>query len=1761
MNVFELDDALVKDYSTFARSFTNIKSEDIENSVKLIYQSGRFWPEPLLQLNPHYKSGGSILDLVHDGMLDPGCAAYFRDFQALANAPDQSLKLRRHQREAIVKAAAGKSFVVTTGTGSGKSLCFFIPIVNAAIQARRTGEAPRTRAIVIYPMNALANSQMKELEKFLSPIEGMPGVTFARYTGQESSDERDAIKNNPPDILLTNFMMLELLMTRQSDLDRTVIRNCEGLNFIVLDELHTYRGRQGADVAMLMRRVRERLEVKDRPIQCIGTSATMATEGRKDDRDALVADVASRLFGTLVASDCIITETLRRVTDETLTVERIRAQLGPAIDNGIGQNLSNADLARHPLAVWAETRLGLKPSDGGGAWVRAEPRRVTEAAEQLAEEAERPIEASRTALQAFLLEASRPERDRIAGGSPDAFFAFKLHQFLAGADRAYTTLDAPGSRRVVMDGQKFDPEDKTKLLYSLRFCRQCGQEFHPVKLVAEQGREYFVARDIDDVPPEGDSPKDDDEARETYGLLMPEPSGDFAFQGRDEDYPEPWQEATRNNEIRLKASYRRHRAVLKPAATDGQVTGTSHRAWFLPGKFRFCPACGDYAVGGGRDINRLAGLTAEGRSSATTILVSSIIRWMNGPGAPEIKDQHRRKLLGFTDNRQDAALQAGHFNDFVFVTQLRASILAGIGRAGADGIEEGMLGAAMQNALGFVRGRQDRRSEWLQEPDLKGAHLINAEADLRAVLLHRFWIDQRRGWRFTHPNLEELGFLRADYIALDELATDDAAFAAAPAPLRAASPQRRIEAFRILFDYLRMGLAVNTAALDRMQIEGLKQRSEGRHRAPWGFTRDERPRFATQLIIDAPSRRDISLRDEALLLRGGSRSLLARRLRVPDIWGVRLNVNEYDAVVTAMLAAAADYGLVTSAGTPFGNGSQGWQLQGNVVRFHRQAPQSRSGRRAAPNPYFVSLYENLSRLLDEGPEQLARLEGREHTAQVESTVRQIREERFRFEPDDVQKLAERGAQMQEFGEDDRFLPVLFCSPTMELGVDISALNAVYLRNVPPTPANYAQRSGRAGRSGQAALVLTYCAAQSPHDQYFFRDQRQMVHGVVRPPAIDLSNQELVQSHLNAIWLAATEAALKSSIAEVLDLGSRGRSIAAEIRDKLADPAIAVRAPARMERFLAQFADALTPEKAPWFDNAVDFSRRAVDGALQRFETSFDRWRDLFEAAQRQLDDAHRIISDHTTGSRELHAAKERHRQAANQLDLLKSRSDSQSSDFFTYRYLATEGFLPGYNFPRLPLLAYVPATYDGVHRQTFLQRARFLGISEFGPGSLVYHEGRAFRVAKVMLTPSARSGDDGRLATYAIKICRECGAAHEEQSREMCHACGAWLADAHLIRDVFRISNVETVPQDRISINDEERQRRGFDLQTLFAWASRSGRIDVRTAVAREGDTDLVNLSYGSGATITRINKGLRRRTNQSDFGFVIDPRTGWWAKSEEDDAEEGGDGLTTRQKVVPAVEESKNALLLRPASAFGVLSVNSMTTLQHALLRGLETVFQLEQGEVLGESLPSRDDRRAILLYEATEGGAGVLSRLATEPDALARVARAALRIMHFEPSEDLAGVTAETLPEEKGTECVAGCYRCVLSYYNQPEHDAIDRRENALKSALLQLARSVTTATVHASAPPSAPATAAEAPDLNDWRLALAGRGLDGTEFKCSAYNGAANVIIWPDYCVAASLGEPPAPDSNKLRQSGVDLVVFPENQETWDAGFDQLSRLLRG
>lgn len=399
MNVFEFRQTLVNEYAEFTRSFTRIKADDIRAFVDGEYASQKYWPEPLVQVNPNFQPGGTVESLCEAGQLSQACAQIFR-FGKSAASTGHTLPLYKHQVEAISLASAGESYVLTTGTGSGKSLSYFIPIIDHCLKARQVDKTPRTRAIVVYPMNALANSQLEELKKFLGADPGTRPVTFGRFTGQESTEEREAMKANPPDILLTNFMMLELLLTRQNAIDQQVIANAKGLKFLVLDELHTYRGRQGADVALLVRRVREALADQ---LVCIGTSATMATDGTEVERNAKVAEVASRLFGTKIPVTNIITETLKRTTPETETLETITPRLAAAIQAGVPQALDFPAMAQHPVSIWVELTLGLTYESGKPR--RAKPKTLDLAAGLLAQASGLEKAQCSDYLQRFLLRA------------------------------------------------------------------------------------------------------------------------------------------------------------------------------------------------------------------------------------------------------------------------------------------------------------------------------------------------------------------------------------------------------------------------------------------------------------------------------------------------------------------------------------------------------------------------------------------------------------------------------------------------------------------------------------------------------------------------------------------------------------------------------------------------------------------------------------------------------------------------------------------------------------------------------------------------------------------------------------------------------------------------------------------------------------------------------------------------------------------------------------------------------------------------------------------------------------------------------------------------------------------------------------------------------------------------------------------------------------------------------------------------------------
>jgi ATP-dependent helicase YprA (DUF1998 family) len=306
MSIFDLHASVLQDYQRYVQSFFSISDEAILECVeRKLLEESVLWPDALIQLNPAYQQAETVDQLAASGLLLPATADIFR------TGNGYPMRLYQHQRDAIDLAAQKRSYVVTSGTGSGKSLTYFIPIFDSIL--RGNFEERKVWAIVVYPMNALVNSQRESLNVLAESYRRRAGrempIRFAKYTGQESDTQKREIQEGRPHILLTNFVMLEMMLLRPQE-SAFVDRATAALQFLVPDELHMYRGRQGADVAMLVRRLKQRCG--NPGLLHIGTSATMISSplAAPQERRQAVADFASRLFGVPVPSENIVEESL-----------------------------------------------------------------------------------------------------------------------------------------------------------------------------------------------------------------------------------------------------------------------------------------------------------------------------------------------------------------------------------------------------------------------------------------------------------------------------------------------------------------------------------------------------------------------------------------------------------------------------------------------------------------------------------------------------------------------------------------------------------------------------------------------------------------------------------------------------------------------------------------------------------------------------------------------------------------------------------------------------------------------------------------------------------------------------------------------------------------------------------------------------------------------------------------------------------------------------------------------------------------------------------------------------------------------------------------------------------------------------------------------------------------------------------------------------------------------------------------------------------
>jgi len=1011
---------------------------------------------PLLELTPPYAPGKSIPELIEEGILRPGLAALYD------KPTDLQRPLYQHQERAIRKVTAGRNIVVSTGTGSGKTESFLLPIINSLIAEREAGTlGPGVRALLLYPMNALANDQLKRLRQMLK---NFPDITFGRYTGEtlEHADKaanefrsvnpgeerlpnellsREEMRAKPPQILLTNYAMLEYLLLRPADIDLFDGPHAGRWRFIALDEAHVYDGAQGSEVALLLRRLRQRV-APNSTLQCIATSASL--DGEPEE--------AMTFARSLFHADFEYDET---DPDRQDLVKPTRLERP---DQGTWQ------MSDDELLAWAHTDADLSDL--------ASRTPHNDAAESLHEE--KTIVALRTALARGPVDA-RDLGERLwrndahsddklkalvalgssvtdASGNP--VLSARYHMFVRATEGAFVSFgdDEP---TVLLGRHEKDPTTR-RAMFEFGTCQRCGAVHLAGDVDIRKNGKFFV-------------PSVKNEASVKWLVLTDAPDPSI-----DEDEEALGDTTTGESDIKYLCTgcglLCEHDGLCPIADCPGGIMRQVREHRGTKKVMSTCTECGASAR---QLIRRLRTDVNAAPAVVTTALYQQL------PAATDHTVEEvgeGRKLLMFSDSRQAAAFAAPYLE-----------------RTYGRLIERRYLTTALQ----------DRKYE---DEDLTVEDLAII-ARKKAIAAHHFpenagrvatekaaneWVMGELMTMDHRQSLEGLGLMR--------VAMKRKPRVAAPRGLTQLGLTED-EAWDLLDELLktvRLQGAVNL--LDEVDIKS--ERFEPRNMRIRIARVGSNPK--TKVISWLPSGR-----------KGSTNNRVRFVSKVLEGLGSDMDPDKF---LDGCWRFLLDNGYIKHEPDKFE--TDAYQIDHTALTVHNgldcrwfrcdtcrrvtaftvrdvcpnsSCPGKLLPYEIPPLEYETNHYRNIYRTLRPSP-----LSAKEHTAQW--TARQAAE---------IQKEFVNGK-----------VNVLSCSTTFELGVDVGDLQAVVMRNMPPKTANYVQRAGRAGRrAASAALVLTY-ANRSSHDLSKFQDPESMIAGQMRIPWIPIENERIGRRHAHSVALAA-----------------------------------------------------------------------------------------------------------------------------------------------------------------------------------------------------------------------------------------------------------------------------------------------------------------------------------------------------------------------------------------------------------------------------------------------------------------------------------------------------------------------------------------------------------------------------------------------------------------------------------------------------------------
>ena len=1311
---------------------------------------------PYVSLSRPFREGASVEALIEEGLLH----SHMRQ-----RIPAEITHLYGHQEEAIRAIRSGHTTLVSTGTGSGKTECFLYPVISICLNLRDEGVAPGISAVIVYPMNALAEDQLMRLRGLLAGT----GITFGMYVGKTPEREnevvgirlpagasradyeakleqvrrsqsgetvlpaeevcsREAMRTlgGQPRILLTNVKQLELLLTRQRDAELFADAR---LDYLVFDEAHTFTGAQGAEAACLVRRLRAFCGRSSQDTVCVATSATIVD---RDDPDA-ARSFAARFFGVEASEVVTVGEAYQ---PEAWQAERL-VPSAPAADGA--ELLDRCVRAVEASEDEAAARVGEvyqaladRPLPRGE-WQEALNAELArnEIVFQLGEllSAPRPlgelpalleVQVGRAVCEAEILAWLTLGAAARNGGRP--LLRPVVHAFVRGISGAVVTFpeaaDGSGADGVKLwlaaEDELEHAADGHHAHLGVLTCTTCGQH-------------YFVTalKDFDFV---GRAPGGGEAASggSSYWEPLEEAQGGVRVVLVDRVVGGADDENLDQHERMAPLFFCRYCGAAHPEeggrCLHCGVAGRPVKLYAVrqnkvnPGKLTNCLSCG----ANGR---RLGGIYREPARPVRATNVADV----HVLAQDMVHHSGRPRLLVFCDNRQDAAFQAGWMQDHARRFRLRALM--------ADGLHEGQMSVGdLAMHLDGVLEDDDALSRALvpevwqvvRKEGSGGRHQQERRKFLRIQVLREVTLSSRQS-----IGLEPWGRMKVEYEGLDV----SLPWIQQQAHVLGMPAEDLRDGVAGALDYLRRMRALydpEYEIFNRYWLDGDLEIQQGylpQLGAPRGTKMRRGPSEGSANVIQWLSERgDTTLRQVARKwgvdsdhMEGFLQSLLSllceRGLLVP----VKLkgskgrplpNVSEVFQVNADHLRLQASHGI--------------WQCRSCRRRFARRTPLNRcmSWRCEGELKWVSEDPENYDlQLLDQG---YSMLRPAEHTAMVPTDERERLENLFKGESEAVNALV--------------------CTPTLELGVDIGRLDAVLMRNVPPLPANYWQRAGRAGRRHRMAVDVTYCRPV-PHDRAYFAEPEKLLAGRVDPPAFNLSNEVMVGKHVHATVITR----LYQYARDPHRSSSERDSIAGVLHDCLPNQVSAYLFEGGRLRS-APFD--LSPLRALIEQNADDLCAYVeaafrqgwpqADGAVVLSEALRSHVAEMADGLEAVVVRLRRRLAWAMEQIKRLNAEREQQGTLGTEDETLFRRCDrlvkrlkgtdrrtrreaEGYDDVNTFGVLAAEGFLPGYGLEVGSILgrAEIPFWQTGA-TDFVLPRPPSVALREYVPGNLIYANGNRF---------------------------------------------------------------------------------------------------------------------------------------------------------------------------------------------------------------------------------------------------------------------------------------------------------------------------------------------------------------------------------------------------------------------------------------------------